>query len=525
MGTGRRRSRRGWSFSRLRRRLRHHKTSIVRASFGAAFLAAFWLLWPGPDRVAVDHRGLADRRFDEQDSASVNGLVSAAQASIAVAGKGHLAGEAAAGPRLERAPHAVAGTMPAVGIPDPLARDRTTGLPGPDAPAPATAAPVEMAALGTGDPPNEPAPPATVAAPRAAAPAPPPASPRFFEATPDAPASAGPRTIDPAPSIAAADRARPAPTAAMPEPRIAEEPAVPVVVAHAADSAASEPAASDARAPAERTAHAVAPIRLVPGRAPTWLQNAVAPAIGDRPAIAIVIDDLGVTHRGTEAVTRLMAPLTLSFLPYAKALPEQTRAARAAGHELLLHVPMEPVGAAWPGPNALLSSLEPTELVARLRSQLQSFPGFVGINNHMGSRLTADPERMDLLMTELRQRDLLFLDSRTTPQTVAGREARRLQVPYAERDVFLDNELEVDAVLRQLARAEGIARSKGYAVAIGHPHDVTIDALRRWLPTLEARGFALAPISAIVARRSCLEGAPLIDEICARYIAIAGLQQ
>jgi polysaccharide deacetylase 2 family uncharacterized protein YibQ len=520
MSTRRRRSRRGWSFSRLRRRLRHHKTSIVRASFGAAFLGAFWLLWPGPERVAVDHRSVADRRLDEPASANVDGLVSAAQASIAVAGKGQLVGEATAvGQRLERTPHAVAGTMPAIGLPDPLAHDGTTVLPGLDGPAPETAAPVEMAARVTGDSPSEPA--AALSAPMP----PPPAPPRAFEAMPDAPASASPRTIDPAPPLAAADGAEPADTAAMPEPRVFEESAVPVVVPHAAGSAAPEPAPPDAGAPAETAAHAVAPIRLVPGRAPTWLQNAVAPVIDERPAIAIVIDDLGVNRAGTAALNRLRAPLTLAFLPYASGVGEQARAARAAGHELLVHVPMEPRGTEWPGPDALTSQLGPADLVSRLRTHLRSFEGFVGVNNHMGSRLTENPERMDLLMTELRQRDLLFLDSRTTPRTVAGRVARRLEVPYAERDVFLDNELEVDAVLRQLQRAENIARRKGYAVAMGHPHDVTIEALRRWLPTLEARGFALAPISAIVARRSCLEGAPLIDEVCARYTAVAGLQQ
>jgi polysaccharide deacetylase 2 family uncharacterized protein YibQ len=191
----------------------------------------------------------------------------------------------------------------------------------------------------------------------------------------------------------------------------------------------------------------------------------------------------------------------------------------------MVHVPMEPTGNAWPGPNALLASLQAADLVARLRSQLNSFPGFVGINNHMGSLLTSDEERMGLVMAELRERGLLFLDSRTTGSSVAGRAARRLEVPYAERDVFLDNELSVDAVLRQLAHVERIARSRGYAVAIGHPHAVTIQALRSWLPTLDARGLALAPISAIVARRACAEGTPVIDDACARYTAIASLPQ
>jgi polysaccharide deacetylase 2 family uncharacterized protein YibQ len=357
-------------------------------------------------------------------------------------------------------------------------------LPGPEAPEPRATDPVEMAA----QPPSEPEPQAPVAATNGVVPQPPPVAPR---------------------SSALA--------------------AVPTI-AHAAAAATSEPAVSDGVIPVARPARALAPIGLVPPdmamrRAPTWLRNAVAPVIDDRPAVAIVIDDLGVNRAGTAALNRLPAPLTLAFLPYAHELEEQTRAARAAGHELMVHVPMEPTGNAWPGPNALLASLQAADLVARLRSQLNSFPGFVGINNHMGSLLTSDEERMGLVMAELRERGLLFLDSRTTGSSVAGRAARRLEVPYAERDVFLDNELSVDAVLRQLAHVERIARSRGYAVAIGHPHAVTIQALRSWLPTLDARGLALAPISAIVARRACAEGTPVIDDACARYTAIASLPQ
>jgi polysaccharide deacetylase 2 family uncharacterized protein YibQ len=139
----------------------------------------------------------------------------------------------------------------------------------------------------------------------------------------------------------------------------------------------------------------------------------------------------------------------------------------------------------------------------------------------MGSLLTAQPEPMAILMAELRRRGLLFLDSRTTPHSVAGRAAARMGVPYAERDVFIDNELNVASVLQELARAEHIARSRGHAVAIGHPHESTIEALKTWLPTLEARDIALVPISTIVARRSCAAGHLLVADTCARYAVAA----
>jgi polysaccharide deacetylase 2 family uncharacterized protein YibQ len=92
-----------------------------------------------------------------------------------------------------------------------------------------------------------------------------------------------------------------------------------------------------------------------------------------------------------------------------------------------------------------------------------------------------------------------------------------MHVPFAERDVFIDNELDVQSVLRALAHAEQIARHRGYAVGMGHPHDVTIEALKRWLPDLDARGIALVPISAIVARQSCASGLILVGDACARY--------
>jgi polysaccharide deacetylase 2 family uncharacterized protein YibQ len=252
---------------------------------------------------------------------------------------------------------------------------------------------------------------------------------------------------------------------------------------------------------------------------PTWLRNAVAPPlIDDRPEIAIMIDDLGLNRRNTAALNSLPGPLTLAFLPYAGALEQQAQAARAAGHELMLHVPMEPIGADWPGPDALLSSQSPSEFLSRFRAQLRSFRGFVGVNNHMGSLLTTDRFKMDEVMTELKARGLLFIDSRTTSKTVAGAEAQRLGVPHADRDVFLDNEADLDAIRRQLAATERIARRRGVAIAIGHPHDLTIEALRGWLPTLEERGFALVPISTVVARESCAHGL-LVATTCGRYVS------
>jgi len=253
--------------------------------------------------------------------------------------------------------------------------------------------------------------------------------------------------------------------------------------------------------------------------APTWLRNAVAYA-DERPIIAIVLDDLGLKRRNTAALNDLPAPLTLSFLPYAGRIEAQTKAAQNAGHELMLHLPMEPLGSNQPGPDALTTNINQAEFTARLLKNLDRFEGFVGVNNHMGSKLTADSSRMDVVMQELRKRDVLFLDSKTSARSVADEIAGEHGVPNTTRDIFFDNEIDVEAIKRQLSRAEQVARLSGSAVAIGHPHDATIEALREWLPTLEARGFALAPISAVVARRACSSGVLIADETCGRYLQV-----
>lgn len=237
---------------------------------------------------------------------------------------------------------------------------------------------------------------------------------------------------------------------------------------------------------------------------PEWLRHAaMVPVETGRPKIAIVIDDLGMNRRNTAALNNLPGPLTLAFLPYAGDLPAQTAAARAAGHELLIHMPMEPTTQDWPGPDALLTSLGDDELQARLRRNFQAIQGVVGINNHMGSRLTADSRSMAMVMAELRARDLLFLDSKTTSASAGVREARRHGVPFAVRDVFLDNVPEFAPIMRQLEYLERIARRQGVAIAIGHPHDMTLQALRRWLPEAKRRGFQIVPISTVVALRTC----------------------
>lgn len=234
---------------------------------------------------------------------------------------------------------------------------------------------------------------------------------------------------------------------------------------------------------------------------PAWKRYAVAaPRTAGRPMIAIVIDDMGLDQRRSAEAAALPAPLTLSYLPYGRDLARQTAAAHRNGHELMVHIPMQPQGTGInPGPNALTTDLSLVEVQHRLDQALAAFDGYVGINNHMGSRFTTDRIRMDVVMSELKARGLLFLDSRTVQRSVGLSVAAEHHVPSAGRHVFLDNEISAGEVTHQLAETERIARQGGLAIAIGHPHDVTIAALKAWLPTLQSKGFVQVPISAVVA--------------------------
>lgn len=230
---------------------------------------------------------------------------------------------------------------------------------------------------------------------------------------------------------------------------------------------------------------------------PAWQRHAVAMPDDGRPRIAIVIDDLGVDRGRTDAIVALPGPLTLSFLAYADDLADQTRRARAEGHELMLHLPMEPEADADPGPNALFVALPSHEIASRLTWNLDRFDGYVGVNNHMGSRFSTHAPGMEQVLTEIAARGLLYLDSRTSVATAAPFIAPGLGLPFAERNVFLDNDPVPAAIHAALGVLEETARAEGTAVAIGHPYPETAEALRQWLPTLEAKGLVLAPISAV----------------------------
>ncbi len=213
------------------------------------------------------------------------------------------------------------------------------------------------------------------------------------------------------------------------------------------------------------------------------------------PKVAIVIDDLGADLAHTDRALALPSTVALSFLPYADATPWLSAEALRGGHEVLVHMPMETVGDHDPGPLALTTDLSPDEIRRRLDVALSRVPGAIGINNHMGSKFTADTLALIPVAEDLAARHLLFFDSRTTPSTQVVSVSHSFGVASAGRDVFLDDEQTADAVGAQLIELEVRARAQGIAIAIGHPHDVTLAALAVWTAHAAAHGFTLVPLS------------------------------
>ncbi len=230
---------------------------------------------------------------------------------------------------------------------------------------------------------------------------------------------------------------------------------------------------------------------------------ALTPETGQKPVIAIVIDDAGLDQPRTARTVDLPGPITIAYLPYARDLQPQVNAARKAGHEVMLHMPMEPSSKSVdPGPHALLADYDRQTIINEMNWMLDRFDGYVGVNNHMGSKFTSDPERMKIVMEVMKSRGLMFLDSRTSAKSVGYSTANAFGVPAITRDIFIDDADDAAKIADMLARTETVARKQGFAIAIGHPRDLTIGALQKWIPEILAKGFVLVPITDVLRRSS-----------------------
>jgi polysaccharide deacetylase 2 family uncharacterized protein YibQ len=207
------------------------------------------------------------------------------------------------------------------------------------------------------------------------------------------------------------------------------------------------------------------------------------------PKIAIVIDDVGFDVELARSFLALKPAPSLSILPTAPHAQVIAHEALGKGVEVLLHLPMEPkeTNGEEPGGGVLLANMGEEEFVETLNGDLSKVPGAKGVNNHMGSLLTEREDKMALLFRELKKRHLFFVDSRTTPHTVAAKVAAEMKVPVASRSVFLDNVLSEEAMIAQWDRLLMTARQQGYALVIAHPHRETMLFLRERLQDLRSQ--------------------------------------
>lgn len=220
------------------------------------------------------------------------------------------------------------------------------------------------------------------------------------------------------------------------------------------------------------------------------------------PTIAIIIDDMGANAVEGQRLVELEQPITLAFLPHRRHTVELATAAHRHQKEVMLHAPMANTRHIGLGAGGLTPDMDQAALTRTLRNALHSIPYVQGVNNHMGSLLTQLAEPMGWVMEEVRQYPLYFVDSRTIASTIAGQTAAQYQIPTLNRDVFLDHEQTEAFVHQQFQLLIRRARENGTAIAIGHPHRVTVDYLEKALPLLDEQGIAVATVSGVWAIRN-----------------------
>ena len=232
----------------------------------------------------------------------------------------------------------------------------------------------------------------------------------------------------------------------------------------------------------------------------TLSKNTLKEISGGSVMVAVVIDDMGVSVPHTRDILSLERPVTASFLTYGAANRKQVREAKDKGFEVMLHVPMMPHIKADLAPVTLSPDMSESEIRNDLAQMLDRYKGLGmrGINNHMGSLFTEDAKSLGYVMQELKERNLFFLDSKTTAKSVGEKTAAEYGVPYIARDVFLDNENDYNYIMKQLRQTEKIAHMRGYAVAIGHPRTQTYLALRDWMKELPERKIRLVRLGDLV---------------------------
>ena len=221
-----------------------------------------------------------------------------------------------------------------------------------------------------------------------------------------------------------------------------------------------------------------------------------------RPQVALVIGDLGLNRAQTHQALQLPGSVTLAFSPYADGLQEWVRQARAAGHEVLLEMPMEPPNypADDPGPRALLTSLGPTQNLDRLDWLLSRFQGYVGVIENMGGRFSPSPLHIEPVLSVLKRRGLMYISRRRNLDSLSREIAADIDLLSVGIDIEVDIDPSTREIDQRLSAAENRARRTGAAIAGARPYPATFEAVRAWMEELESRDAVLAPLTAVIAR-------------------------
>jgi len=229
----------------------------------------------------------------------------------------------------------------------------------------------------------------------------------------------------------------------------------------------------------------------------------IPPKLKAAPRIALVVGGLGLSDEGTaNAIAQLPGAVSLGFAPYGSRLSENATAAREAGHETLLQLPMEPFDYSSdnPGPHTLLTSSSEAQRLDDLHWLMGRFQGYAGVTNFLGAKFTADETALSPVLRDVANRGLLYVDDGASPRSLARSAAAKIKLPAAAADVVIDAVQKPEAIEDALNRLEALARANGTALGVATALPVSIDHIARWARGLEARGLALTPVSAIVTR-------------------------
>lgn len=214
------------------------------------------------------------------------------------------------------------------------------------------------------------------------------------------------------------------------------------------------------------------------------------PLAQEKKTVAFVIDDFGNNMAGTEEILSLPVPLTVAVMPFLPSTKQDAELAHQKGHDVFVHLPMEPIRGkrSWLGPGAITTDLSDDEIRSRVEKAIDDVPHAIGMNNHMGSKVTANERIMRIVLRVVKERGLMYLDSKTTDKSVAAKLAKEMGIPYVENQIFLDDVYSVPHITKQMEKVCQRIGNHPLCIAIGHvgpPGKKTASVLRQYIPRIQ----------------------------------------